>query len=134
VRSLPGRFIAALEGLSPEKVALIVAVGFVLGTFPVLGFSSLLCAAAALALRVNLPALQVVGQAVTPAQYALLVPLARIGTRVVGLRSGLGGAMVHAVAGWLCVCVPLGIVLYVTLVFWMRGRARHALRPAETAA
>jgi hypothetical protein len=107
--------------MPPERLALIIAVGFVLGTFPVPGAASILCVAAALAFRLNLPALQAVGQAVTPAQYALLLPLARIGARVVGFRPGVGAAVVHAVTGWLCVCVPLGIAFYVAALSLMRG-------------
>jgi len=120
VSAMAGRLAAATAGLTPEKIALLIAVGFVFGTFPVLGAASVLCALAALVLRLNMPGLQIVGQAVTPAQYALLVPLARIGARVTGFRAGIGGAVVHAVAGWFCVCVPLGMVLYLAAICLMR--------------
>jgi len=76
----------------------------------------------------------VVGQAVTPVQYALLVPLARLGARVIGFRAGIGGAVVHAVTGWFCVCVPLGLVLYVVLLFVIRGRVGHNRDALETIA
>jgi hypothetical protein len=125
VSAIAARLAAVTAGLTPEKVALVIAVGFVLGTFPVLGTATILCAIAALVFRLNMPALQAVGQIVTPAQYALLLPLARLGARVIGARSGIGGAVVHAVTGWCCVCVPLGIVLYVSLVLLMRGWARR---------
>jgi len=115
-------------------VALPIAVGFVLGTFPVLGVASILCAVVALVFRQNLPAIQIVGQAATPVQYALLLPLARIGARVVGFHAGIGGAAIDAVTGWLCVCVPLGVVLYVTLVFLMRVRVRNNMEALETVA
>lgn len=131
---MAARFAAVTAGLTPEKVALLIAVGFVLGTFPVLGFASILCAIAALMLRLNLPAIQIVGQAVTPVQYALLVPLARVGARVIGFRAGIGGAVVHSVTGWLCVCVPLGMVLYIALVLLMRVRGRHNMDAVETIA
>lgn len=132
--AIAARFASATAGLKPEKIALLIAVGFVFGTFPVLGAASLLCAAAAIALRLNLPALQVVGQIVTPLQYALLLPLARIGGRVVGFYPGIGGAVVHAVAGWFCVCIPLGAVLYAFLVFVMRGRLGNNISALETTA
>ena len=123
--AIAARLAAVTAGLTPEKVALVIAVGFVLGTFPVLGTATILCAIAALVFRLNMPALQAVNQIVTPAQYALLLPLARLGARVIGARPGIGGAVVHAVTGWCCVCVPLGVVLYVSLVFLMRGWARR---------
>ncbi len=132
--AIAGRFLTATAGLKPEKVALLIAVGFVFGTFPVLGTASLLCVAAALALRLNLPALQIVGQIVTPVQYALLLPLARIGARLVRFHSGIGGAVIHAVAGWFCVCVPIGIALYASLVFLMRGRLGNNISALETTA
>ena len=134
MRALSGRFVAITAGLTPEKIALIIAVGFVFGTFPVLGVAGILCLAAAVALRLHIPALQVVGQAVTPVQYALLVPLARLGARVIGFRAGIGGAVVHAVTGWFCVCVPLGLVLYVALLFLIRGRVGHNGDALETIA
>jgi hypothetical protein len=125
VSAIAARLAAVTAGLTPEKLALVIALGFVLGTFPVLGVASILCAVAAVVLRLNMPALQAVGQIVTPAQYALLLPLARLGARVIGARPGIGGAVIHAVTGWFCVCVPLGVVFYVSLVFLMRGCARR---------
>ncbi|MGD9080043.1 MAG: DUF2062 domain-containing protein, partial [Desulfobacterales bacterium] len=55
-------------GMSLRKIALCISLGFVLGIFPVLGATSLLCTAAALALRLNLPAIQVVNYMVYPLQ------------------------------------------------------------------
>ena len=63
-------------------MALLVAVGLVLGTFPVYGLPTLLCAAAAVLLRLNAAGLQLVNQLSTPLQLALLLPLARIGWRI----------------------------------------------------
>jgi len=40
---MAGRLAAATAGLTPEKIALLIAVGFVFGTFPVLGAASVLC-------------------------------------------------------------------------------------------
>jgi hypothetical protein len=134
VSAFAARLAAAIAGLTAEEVALLIAVGFVFGTFPVLGFAAILCAAAALVLRLNMPALQVVGQIVTPVQYALLLPLARVGARVVGMRAGIGGVVIHAVTGWLCVCVPLGVVIYVALLFLMRGRVGRQLAALEPVA
>ena len=54
-----------------ERIALLVVLGFVLGTFPAPGCPTVLCLAAALALRLNLAALQVMNQIATPARYAL---------------------------------------------------------------
>jgi uncharacterized protein (DUF2062 family) len=46
--------------MDPRKISLCIALGFALGVFPVLGMTTLLCAFSAFALRLNLPAIQVV--------------------------------------------------------------------------
>lgn len=122
---LASRLAAATAGLSPHKIALIVAVGLVLGAFPVYGCPTILCGLAAVALRLNLPALQLVNQVATPVQIALLVPLTRTGSWMFGYRAGFGGAVWNAVAAWLCICVPMGALLYFTLGYVLR---RSALR------
>jgi uncharacterized protein (DUF2062 family) len=67
------------QGITPEKIALSLAFGIVLGVFPVIGSTSLLCAAAALLLRLNLPAIQLVNYVVYPLQVLLIVPFIRAG-------------------------------------------------------
>ena len=73
------------QGITPEKIAMAVALSVALGVFPVLGTTTLLCAAAATLLGLNLPAMQLVGWLVYPLQLVLLVPLMRLGSRLFGL-------------------------------------------------
>ncbi|HLH16075.1 MAG TPA: DUF2062 domain-containing protein [Bryobacteraceae bacterium] len=120
------RLRAMLNGLSAEEAARIVAVGFVLGTVPVYGLPTLLCAGAALVLRLNLPALQIVNQLIVPVQLALLLPMVRVGAAVAGARPGLAGTLVHALAGWLCLCVPAGVALYFALIGALQWRRSSA--------
>jgi uncharacterized protein (DUF2062 family) len=70
------------QGVTPEKIALSVALGAALGVFPALGWSTTLCAIAAIVLRLNLPAIQLVNFFVYPAQLALLVPFFRWGEKL----------------------------------------------------
>ena len=63
----------------------------VLGAFPVYGCPTILCGLAAVALRLNLPALQLVNQMATPVQIALLLPFSRTGSWIFGYRAGFGG-------------------------------------------
>ena len=122
------RWHACVEELSPEQVALLLSVGLVLGVFPVFGFPTVLCLVAAIGLRLNFPALQVLNNISSPLQFALLLPLERVGAWVCrGTYSAhsstagkLGTAAVHAIAGWACICVPLGVLLYAAVVFVMR--------------
>src|SRR5271166_5307916 len=48
------------QGVTPEKMALSLALGAAIGVFPAIGWTTALCAIAALALRLNLAAIQIV--------------------------------------------------------------------------
>lgn len=71
-----------LQGISPERLAVTLALGFVLGCIPVLGIPTALCALLAIALRLNLPAIQAANYAAMPFQVALIVPFARMGSKL----------------------------------------------------
>ena len=70
------------QGVTPEKMALSLALGAALGIFPALGWTTALCAIAALTLRLNLPAIQIVNYFVYPLQIVLLIPFFRLGERL----------------------------------------------------
>jgi uncharacterized protein (DUF2062 family) len=118
----------SLKGVSRETMTLSVALAVLLGVFPVYGCPTLLCAAAAVVLRLNLPAMQLVNLLTSPLQLALLIPFGRLGRRLLHvpvsaalhqsvwqLAARLGTAAIHAVTGWCCVAAPLGIVLFLAL-------------------
>ena len=67
------------QGLSPEKLALSVACGVVLSTFPVIGSTTILCTVASFAFGLNLPATQLVNYFAFPLQLILLPAFIRIG-------------------------------------------------------
>src|SRR3954467_6597463 len=73
------------QGVTPEKIALSLAFGLGIGIFPVLGISTVLCTVVALALRLNLPAIQLVNYLASPLQLALIIPFVRVGEHVLGL-------------------------------------------------
>ena len=120
MKAISSKLAASLQGLSGESVAIVLAVGLVLGTFPVYGCPTVLCLLAAIALRLNAPALQLVNQLSSPLQLALLIPFARLGERILGtpatasnsILSRFSELTLQAIAGWLCISLPLGIVLY----------------------
>jgi uncharacterized protein (DUF2062 family) len=68
------------EGMSLKKISLSIALGAVLGIFPVLGATTLLCTVAAFVLRLNLPSIQVVNYLVYPLQLVLLAPFYAAGS------------------------------------------------------
>jgi uncharacterized protein (DUF2062 family) len=134
----PGRaFTLSLAGVSTETLVLSVGLALVLGIFPVYGCPTLLCAAAALILRLNMPAMQLVNVLTSPLQIALLIPFHRLGDLLLPAADAphprIPGALaffaaiwtlaMHAIAGWSCVCIPLGILLYAAL------RVRRRMEP-----
>ena len=79
-RRVVGPIVAQLrQGITPEKIALTIALGLVLGIFPILGSTTLLCGLAALWLRLNQPAIQLVNYFAYPLQLALIIPIYRAG-------------------------------------------------------
>ena len=67
------------QGITPEKIALTLALGTVLGIFPILGSTTILCAVAGVWLRLNQPVIQIVNYFMYPVQIALLLPFYRAG-------------------------------------------------------
>lgn len=79
-RRIVGPIVGQLkQGITPSRIALTVALGIVLGIFPILGSTTLLCALAGLWLRLNQPVIQLVNYFVYPLQIALLLPFYRAG-------------------------------------------------------
>ncbi|MEO6784801.1 MAG: DUF2062 domain-containing protein [Chthoniobacteraceae bacterium] len=72
------------QGVTPEKLALTVALGFTLGIFPILGSCTLLCALAAIVLRLNQPVIQLVNYIAYPPQLALIIPIYQAGEKLFG--------------------------------------------------
>lgn len=121
------------EGMSLEKISLCIALGVALGIFPVLGTTTVLCTVAALVLRLNLPAIQVVNYMVYPLQLVLLVPfygaggwlfgaglrpgfaenlIGRLKTDFWGSMAGLWDSTLYAVAVWLIISPLLVFIIY----------------------
>ena len=121
------------QGVTPQKLALSLALGIVIGLVPVLGVSTAICALAALALRLNMPAIQLVNYLLTPLQLLLIIPQLRLGEWLlrapkfpITLESGLAllshgvvhavtllaTAIVHATFGWLVIAPLAAFALF----------------------
>ena len=121
------------QGVTPEKIALSLAFGLGIGIFPVLGVSTVLCTVVAIALRLNLPAIQLVNYLASPLQLALIIPFVRVGEHLLGLQAQplsiaegfrimkqgvlhaivvLWDAIVHAALGWILIGPVLIFALY----------------------
>ena len=68
------------SGTSPDKMALAVALGVVVGILPVWGISTFLCFLLAPILKINVAILQLVNYAVYPLQLLLIFPFIKTGT------------------------------------------------------
>jgi hypothetical protein len=142
------------EGLTPETLALSLALGGTLGLFPVVGATTALCVAAGVALRLNHPALQLANFAVYPLQLPLVLAFVRLGERIVGASpipfsverllivfredplgflGRFGWTGLHGVLGWLSVAPLFGAALYAGLVPVLRHAARLAAPAGEPA-
>jgi uncharacterized protein (DUF2062 family) len=132
----------SILNLSGDSIAIILAVGLVLGTFPIYGGPTVLCLLAVLVFRLNAPALHLVNQLACPLQVALLIPFARLGAHILGPPATVSNSVLHrfgeltlqAVAGWLCVSVPLGVLLYVVLSCTLRRHRPSCFNELENPA
>lgn len=70
------------QGTTPKLIAITVAAGAVIGLFPILGTTTLLCGVVAAAFRLNQPVIQTVNYLLSPAQLALLFPFYRAGEKL----------------------------------------------------
>jgi uncharacterized protein (DUF2062 family) len=66
---VPALILAQLrQGVTPQRLALTIALGVALGLFPILGTTTTLCLLAGLALKLNQPIIQLVNWIVAPLQ------------------------------------------------------------------
>ncbi|HWZ43805.1 MAG TPA: DUF2062 domain-containing protein [Candidatus Saccharimonadales bacterium] len=135
------------QGTSPEKIALSIAFGLVLGVFPGIGWTTLLCTVAAIRFGLNLPAVQLVNYFAYPLQLALLIPFVRAGeflfraeklplslSQILNMvRSDMWHSIkvlwvvtLHAMAVWLILAPPAIYLIYRLLSPVVRRMARVA--------
>jgi uncharacterized protein (DUF2062 family) len=73
------------QGITPEKIALTIAVGSALALFPMLGVTTLFCFLAGIILRLNQPIIQVVNYLCTPIHLTAIYYCWQWGDRLFGL-------------------------------------------------
>ena len=84
------------QGITPQKIALTIAIGITLGLFPILGSTTLLCFLAGVLLGLNQPIIQGVNYLVYPLQVAGIYFFIRIGewlTRTAPLQFSIPGLL-----------------------------------------
>lgn len=126
------------QGISPQRLALTLALGFAIGCIPVFGIPTALCLLVALGLRLNVPAIQAANYAAMPLQVALIFPFVRLGGWMfasgthTSLQAGFmhesplkmvwasGSLAGHALAAWLVTAVPTVLLMTVVLTALLR--------------
>ena len=136
------------QGISPERLALTLALGFAIGCLPMIGIPTALCLLIALGLRLNVPAIQAANYAAMPLQIALIFPFVRLGgwmfasgnhgalnqgilahtspLKVIWASGSLAG---QAFGAWLVTAIPM--VLLMTMVLTALLRRVPVLAKAE---
>jgi uncharacterized protein (DUF2062 family) len=72
------------QGITPEKIALTLAVGSAFALFPVIGTTTLLCFLVAIGLRLNQPIVQLINQALWPVHIPAIFGCVRLGEALFG--------------------------------------------------
>lgn len=138
------------QGQSADKIALGLAAGIVLSSFPIIGTTTVLCLIAGVSLRLNHVVLQTVNQLSYPIQLGLLVPFVRLGERLFsappvsldpravwelyradffGATAFYGATMARSAAAWLLVAPPAGWLLYRAILPLVEAVWRREARP-----
>ena len=134
------------QGLSPDAVALTLALGLWLAVIPVVGATTILCFLAALAFRLNQPLMMGINYLSGPLQILLLVPFLRLGRILFGASEPTPSlselarlvaqspvraiqtfwvATAHGVVAWLLVGPFLFAALFLALRPVLRAAARR---------
>jgi len=127
------------QGVSPERLALTLALGFAIGCLPVVGIPTALCMVVALGLRLNLPAIQAANYAAMPLQVALIFPFVRLGGWMFSLFNhgsaspaltstssplkliwASGVLAGQALGAWFVVAIPMVLVMTLVLTALLR--------------
>jgi uncharacterized protein (DUF2062 family) len=144
------------QGVTPDKIALTIAVGSALALFPILGTTTILCLLVGIILRLNQPIIQVVNWLCTPIHIPLIFYTVHLGEKLFGaphtklklhelaqlvwqdpvlFAQKFGMTGVHACIVWV-IAAPFWIVLiYFTARTTLREMARvRVLAAAKLAA
>jgi uncharacterized protein (DUF2062 family) len=128
------------QGISPQRLALTLALGFAVGCLPMIGIPTALCLLLALGLRLNLPAIQAANYAAMPLQVALIFPFVRLGgwmfstggshgafnasalangspLKLIWASGSLAG---QALGAWFVTAIPMVLVMTVVLTALLR--------------
>lgn len=125
------------QGITPEKMALTIALGLNLGIFPILGTTTMLCLVAGVWLKLNQPVIQLINWLLSPLQLMMILVFVRIGEWIMRAQRvsfsipemiqkfrespmkffqefGLTG--LHGIVAWLVIAPFLTMLIYFSLL------------------
>jgi uncharacterized protein (DUF2062 family) len=113
-------------GTSPSKIAITITLGMMFGTIPIWGVSTIILAAIALLLRLNMVIIQLANYLVYPIQLLLYLPFLKLGGILSSKQAhtlSYGSIMQFAKTGWTTALAELGTLhlwgLIIWLIFWL---------------
>jgi uncharacterized protein (DUF2062 family) len=143
------------QGITPEKLALTLAVGSAFAVFPILGTSTVLCFLAAFALKLNQPITQLINQVCWPAHVPVIYLCIRFGEKLFGAQSihfnvremgqlfrhepmrfihDFGASALHAIVAWMVIAPFYIALVYAVSLPLMRTVNRVKAEAAAKAA
>jgi uncharacterized protein (DUF2062 family) len=147
------------QGITPEKLALTIAVGSALALFPMLGVTTLLCFLAGVALRLNQPIIQVINYLCFPVHLTTIYYCWVWGDRLFGtphprmrvretaeqmwhllwndpvlLSHRFGTTLLHAIVIWALIAPGWIAIIYFSSRATLREIARIRAEAAKAAA
>lgn len=139
------------QGLSPDAIALTIAVGLAIAVIPVVGTTTILCTTAAIVLRLNQPLIQAINYLSFPLQLAFIVPYLGLGRLLFGgdpvdlsaqelavfvtsrpmeAAEALWRVTLQALGAWLLTAPFIAAAVFFAVRPFLRAAARR-LRPAS---
>jgi uncharacterized protein (DUF2062 family) len=124
------------QGLTPQRLALSMAGGIIIGTFPLVGTTTAICTMAAILCGMNLLVAQLGNWLVYPIQLLLVVPFIILGEYLFGSSSSLDPShfvtllrtdfwttlqlfskmIIHAALAW-ALCAPIAFAAIYTVLY-----------------
>lgn len=139
-------------GVSPDRIAWTISLGVVLGVFPIMGTTTVLCLLVGWLLRLNQPVLHVFKVLVYPLHLVLILVFIRLGERLYGvplisfsipellekfkadpLRFGkdFGIAAWHGMSAWLLIAPVAAIMIKLAVMPLVRQLSNSLKRRQE---
>ena len=132
------------QGITPDEVALTMAVGFMIGTFPVLGTTTVLCLLVGPLLKLNQPVLQIVNHSTYPLQligiplfirlgewlysappvpFSVLQMVEKFRKAPVSFFHHFAWTFVHCITAWFIVAPVMGLAIFLVARPLLRSSA-----------